>query len=117
VFIILLVLCCMLWSCASPPEPPPRRSPSEAEIQPTRDALIHCYRENVARLDDGISDARTIALAVSRACWKQQKAAAEVYRPYLTPNAMAMFLEKAEARGPDLALPIVLGYRREKQQQ
>jgi hypothetical protein len=86
-------------------------------MQPYREALFRCYLDYVAGLDDGISDARTIAGALSRVCWTQQQASFEIYRRYLTPVAMAMFIENMQASAPDLALPFVLNYRRQKQQQ
>lgn len=103
----------LLAGCAAMP---PKKSPEEIRQaqQAAAKAFSQCAAANVASLDDGVSDASTIAFALTLHCTSEYDNAL---------NAMAADLEdtmqveqfksraKNRARQIEASLPVVLAYR------
>jgi hypothetical protein len=80
-------------------------------------ALAECLIDNGRALDDGISDALTIAEAVLAACTQQQQTATELYGRHLSPQAKLLYLERTQEATRQRAVRAVLDSRRAQRKQ
>jgi hypothetical protein len=108
VFVLLLTLGIVLSSCGQAPVP----QPTEDEKQAAFRTVTLCLEQNVDRLDDGKSDARTIAEALVSTCAKEYRTAATLSASEVPPRLQPAYLEQVRARWIEPALQTVLSYRR-----
>lgn len=94
-------------------------APAAAQDQPGASALaawVDCSTQEAARLDDGHSDAATIADALTSSCqteWDASKAE-QCRAADLTPEACAMLSNKLEASRRAYEIKVVLAFRAAK---
>ncbi len=108
VVVLLLTLGLVLSSCGQAPIPPP----TEDEKQGALRTVTLCLEQHVDELDDGKSDARTIAEALVAVCAKDMRTAALLRASEVPPRQQPAYLEHARARWMEAALRTVLSYRR-----
>src|SRR5215831_9376073 len=108
VIVLLLALGFVLSSCGQAPTP----KPTEAEKQAALRTVTNCIEQNVDGLDDGKSDARTIAEALVAVCAKEYRTAALLSASEIPPRLQPAYLEQVRARWIEPALRTVLYYRR-----
>ena len=108
VFVLLLTLGIVLSSCGPAPIP----HPTEDEKQGALRTVTTCLEQNVDGLDDGKSDARTIAEALVSVCVKEYHTAALLSASEVPPRLQPAYLEQVRARWIESALRTVLSYRR-----
>jgi hypothetical protein len=75
---------------------------------------IICLKENALRMDDGRSDATTIAIALRSACAKEFHASQEVLGRQLSSAARRVFLQKSEDSFIQLSIRTVLDIRAQR---
>lgn len=90
--------------------PPPA---SEAERDESMAKLGGCLRAAAAQLDDHVSDARSVGIAVGGACNPQFQASLEVAARGMNPVARLGFLQEARDKGlaTNIATGVVLASR------
>lgn len=71
-----------------------------------------CVQSAIARLDDGQSDARTIAIAATAECRVEQGAVADVFAQGKSPYVRQLLYERFVEQEADIATSLVLEYRR-----
>ena len=108
VFVLLLTLGLALSSCGQAPIP----HPSEDEKQSAFRTVATCLEQNVDGLDDGTSDARTIAEALVSVCVKEYRTAALLSASEVPPRLQPAYLDQVRACWIESALRTVLSYRR-----
>lgn len=77
-----------------------------------RRAYISCLRMRVAELDDGVSDAASVALAASGVCGPEYQRAIDAAGSDLNPAARRIFEARMEDKRVSLATATVLQMRR-----
>ncbi len=78
----------------------------------TKTNLANCLTENARKLDDGVSDANTVAFTVSTQCVVQFNKVEELVVMNATnPRARLGMLERLSQQRPQKALPYVLENR------
>jgi hypothetical protein len=90
----------------------------KADINAAKDVLIKQQLKMIPFIDDGISDASTIALALTNACMTEYMKVTEVACKYLdNNNQVRMYKERANSVNGKIqfSLPVVLFYRSQKQ--
>ena len=111
--LIGIVLACVLANPAySKTEPA-----TEAEVDSADEAHLGCLHDAVESLDDGISDAATIAAAVAPSCSATMAHLVEVRGRALSKRARYFFAELQRGRQIDYATAMVLRFRKEKADQ
>jgi hypothetical protein len=103
---ILLLLA--VSACASAPANPPA---SEAEKNRATDALVRCFVESAARLDDGVSDANTVAQGIAVTCGAERENVVEVRGRGMNPHTQQLIAERFRAQFRETALQVVLERR------
>jgi len=97
-----------------------QQASTKVQVEKTMDALIKRQLELVGQIDDGISDATTIALALSNACIVEYTAATEAWCTAELDNERQRQLFRNKRNKPEEkiqdSLPIVLQYRAKKLQ-
>jgi hypothetical protein len=87
---------------------------TEQEEQATDFAWFRCLQNAVRKMDDGVSDASTIAMAVAPMCSREFAAVVEVYerkRPPSNPAVRRMFEQGVQRQNQNKALQFVLEHR------
>jgi hypothetical protein len=109
----MLLLCAVFLGCAS--QGP---SISKAEIEQLKDrtlrAEIECGLDNISKVDDNRSDARTIALALALRCNVEYNNVTEAIAAGMDNNAQRIMIRERRApqsRKIEDFLPIVVNYR------
>jgi hypothetical protein len=75
--------------------------------------LAACANKQIELQDDGVSDAATIAQAISGPCDKERIAFARLFSINARPQAQAQLLEMSKATTMrDIYIPMVLSHRR-----
>jgi len=100
----------VIFLAACVAEQPVEAVSKEDKSAVNRQYLI-CERSAIAGLDDGISDARTIASAVFSACSSEAYASARVYAAALPLDAQSQFLAEVPETYRQVALEGVLRAR------
>jgi hypothetical protein len=108
VVVLLLTLGFVLSSCGQAPTP----KPTEDEKQAALRTVTTCLEQNVDGLDDGKSDARTIAEALVSVCAKEYRTAAALSASEVPLRLQPAYFEQVRARWFEPALRTVLYYRR-----
>ena len=108
VLVLLLTLGLVLSGCGQAPIPPPTEDEKQAAFR----TVTTCLEQNVDGLDDGKSDARTIAEALVSVCVKEYRTAAALSASEVPPRLQPAYLEQVRARWLESALRTVLSYRR-----
>jgi len=106
--VLLLTLGIILSSCGQASIP----HPTEDEKQGAVRTVTLCLEQHVDELDDGKSDARTIAEALVAVCAKELRTAALLSASEVPPRLQPAYLEQVRARWIESALKTVLQYRR-----
>ena len=112
--LLTIVICCLLSGCV---EPPIRPVPSPEQIAAENEAIraeVECERRNVPLIDDGTSDATTVALALALRCNAEYNAATEAVAAGLDNDAQRRMLRKKRSLREnriEAFLPIVMQYR------
>ena len=101
------VLFLALAACGSATPPPA----STAEMDAVTTALSNCLGQAAERLDDGKSDAATIALAMQPMCATQFSQFEEANGRTLNPAAYNLYLAKVRPHRLEVATGIVLRVR------
>jgi hypothetical protein len=70
-----------------------------------------CVAKAVTRLDDRVSDARTVAMAVEPVCSKENRHALEVYTRGMGPYAAELFDEKYPESFREVVITVILDQR------
>ncbi len=113
-----LVPLVVLTACVTPSAE--QRADAELQAGKSMDALIKRQFELVGQIDDGISDATTIALALSNACIVEYNAATEAWCVAKLANERQCQMFRNKRNTPEEkiqdSLPIVLQYRAKKLQ-
>lgn len=105
-------------ACAAPP-PPRDKAADDAAIRAAVMKKIECSLDNVGQVDDGISDATTVALALSFRCANEYDAATEAMGATLQNNVQRQGLRERMATTQmrvQSFLPIVMDYRNKARQ-
>ncbi len=105
---LALTLAGCLSGCASSPSPPPV---TEQEKNEAAGALIACLVAADRRLDDHISDASTIALALRPSCNAQFARSFELGARDLSPYGQELYDSHADAVFLRVATAVVVGER------
>jgi hypothetical protein len=103
VFIILLLLtggCVTTGSAAT-----------DAEKDEVDEALLACLKKAAVKLDDGISGAATIGMAINSFCYLEAEQRVNVYVKGKNRRVTAMVTEGFREINLDLATRVVLTYR------
>jgi hypothetical protein len=108
--LILLFLILVLTGCATT-EP---SKPSRQEIDETRAALMQCLASNIVSVDDGTSDALTIAQSLVSLCRNEFHEQAHIFVKNENQRVQQMFYEKVGKDNLNMALVYVLRYRNSK---
>ncbi|MFN3856526.1 MAG: hypothetical protein ACK4RV_02170 [Caulobacter sp.] len=74
-------------------------------------AVIACFSARTQQLDDGVSDAGTIARAVASTCTEERLEADRIFTADMGKRARTAFMATADDRYRDLALQVVLAER------
>ena len=90
---------------------------TEAEVDSADEAHLGCLYDAVGSLDDGVSDAATIAAAVAPACSATMARIFDVRGRALSKRARYFFAELLRGRQIDYATTMVLRFRKEKADQ
>lgn len=112
---LIIILAILGAGCASTePKPLPTEIANQV-LRKATDLMIECGVKHAASIDDGVSDASTIALALSQACATEYDGVTKVIgHAYLTNNAQRRLLATERARASskvDAFLGVVLKYR------
>lgn len=108
----------MLSACMTPtPDPEVRKQDIAWKIERRQEAIreaVACGREHVAEADDGISDARTVSLALSMRCNEEYERVIAI-QATLMDNQVQARMVRERLRSPEEReqrfLPTVLRYR------
>ena len=89
-----MITCLGLVSCVAPPRN--NTEASELEVKNAMEAFFNCQIDSAPKIDDKISDARTIALAVTNYCYREYVVQYEVFGKYNLDNnnQRRMFAQK-----------------------
>ncbi len=104
--IAALVFSVLVCGCATRP------AATDAEKTSAMQDFVACSYETAKRLDDGMSDASTIALAVEPNCRSQFQRTKDLQAQAMNPEAARMFNAKADDAELGLVTQIVLKERR-----
>jgi hypothetical protein len=88
-----------------------RPPPSADEESAAAESLMACVAKAVTRLDDGVSDARTVAMSVEPVCSKENRHALEVYTRGMSPYEAALFDEKYPESFMEVVVTVILDQR------
>ena len=117
-FLILTAALCGSFSCTPMlllAPPPPWVVEAEAEVRRSRHAFFDRASELVVTLDDQVSDAPTIALALSNACASEYDAYAQARSVLTGPTGRQRESKRRALDRPKekirVSLPIVLAHR------
>jgi len=108
IVVFLLTHGLVLSGCGQARIPPP----TEDEKQGAFRTVTTCLEQHMDELDDGKSDARTIAEALVSVCVKEYRTAALFSASEVPPRLQPAYLEQVRARWIESALRTVLSYRR-----
>ncbi len=109
-----LVFCCVLVACSNPAS---RSNYAERKtaVEDAMRAEIACGREHVAEIDDGTSDASTVALALALRCNREYGATTEAWgAAYLDNDTQRRILRQRRSgrnERVEAFLPTVMQYR------
>lgn len=110
---ILLIFSLLISTqgCAAKKDDIRESSPEEKEIAAS--SIGHCLESKVADLDDGISDASTIANALAMRCYKEFENLSAMYvvTSDLSQRSAQLLLQDLRRTYAETALPYVLRYR------
>jgi len=112
--IIFIAIFILISSCASN-RPAQSTSELKAIASEAMTQQMQCAFEKIAKIDDGISDAQSIAIALASACRREYYYAIETYADVTLSNAnqKRMFMKRMGSLESKIEgfLPIVLEYR------
>jgi uncharacterized lipoprotein YmbA len=104
----------LLAGCAAVPPKKPQNEIDQERLSAAK-AFSSCVGANVAALDDGVSDASTIAFALTLRCNHEYDAALDALTDGLDSSAAQIEAFKTRAKSRDklieASLPLVLAYR------
>jgi len=112
---VLIPFVLLLAGCLDEPPQPPQAS-GEERLRAS-EAAFNCLDKNVRGLDDGLSDAHTIAEGLVSACDSSLHNLAVVTSQGLPLFPRAAYLERWKSPSRELALNHVLAYRKEQREE
>ncbi|MGE0745268.1 MAG: hypothetical protein AB7K86_08475 [Rhodospirillales bacterium] len=108
------LLAALASGCATPEQAAANDAAIASRIDEAMNAQFRCGFASLPQVDDGISDAQSVALALSMSCGNEYQAATEAFAAKLENDRQrAMFSERRERAGTRIEnfLPIVMRYR------
>ncbi|WP_334037250.1 hypothetical protein [Burkholderia gladioli] len=109
----ILATAFLLAGCASADQP--MHHATKAESDTATKAYLDCATQQIATLDDGISDARTIAAGAAAACTAEYRAMSATdasRRPTQREARYYMEIAMSDPHRPDELIPLVLAARK-----
>lgn len=112
---IILTACIVLAGCSTSTQSTVK--PTKADEDAATKAYLICASNQIRLLDDGTSDARTIALGATTACsaeYRHMSAVGAARRPTQQESAYYMRMAMNDPHRPDELIPLVLTIRKQK---
>lgn len=105
--IAIILIPLMLSGCLSD------QQPSEEEKQQAMNDYIHCLHTAAAKMDDGKSDALTIAVAIKPFCAAEFARSVKLSGSGMSPYARSLFEQRVQTTQIELGTTAVLDHRKD----
>lgn len=115
----LIILCLMLTSCVTTSSTTQKTAQTkqytEQELEDSFDKLVSCKLKNISEIDDGLSDAKSIAIGLSARCGVEYNQFLRMYAIANLENSqqVRMFIEMNQKQDKKIErfIETVLDYR------
>ncbi|WP_318826635.1 hypothetical protein [Burkholderia cepacia] len=112
---IIIATCIVLAGCSTSNQSSVRAT--KADEDAATKAYLNCATNQIRILDDGTSDARTIAIGATTACtaeYQHMSAVGAARRPTQLESTYYMRMAMNDPHRPDELIPLVLAIRKQK---